>query len=40
MTIPASISQTVQQTQEWLKEVEGNAGLANETEALSVELHT
>lgn len=36
MAIPASISHTVQQTQEWLKEVEGNAGLANETEALSV----
>ena len=36
MTIPSSISHTVQQTQEWLKEVEGNAGLANETEALSV----
>lgn len=36
MTIPASISHTVQQTQEWLKEVEANAGLANETEAMSV----
>jgi uncharacterized protein (DUF2267 family) len=36
MTIPASISHTVQQTQEWLREVEANAGLANETEAMSV----
>ena len=35
MTIPATISHTVQQTQEWLREVESNAGLANETEALS-----
>lgn len=36
MTIPASISHTLQQTQEWLKEVEDNAALANEAEALSV----
>jgi len=36
MTIPASISHTVQLTQEWLRQVESNAGLANETEALSV----
>lgn len=35
MTIPATISHTVQQTQEWLKEVRDNAGLANEAEALS-----
>ena len=36
MTIPASISHTLQQTHEWLREVEDNAALANETEALSV----
>lgn len=36
MTIPASISHTVQQTQEWLKEVRDNAGLSDETEALAV----
>ena len=35
MAIPKTISHTVQQTQEWLKEVESTAGLANETEALS-----
>lgn len=35
MTIPATISHTVQQTQEWLKEVRDNAGLADESEALS-----
>jgi uncharacterized protein (DUF2267 family) len=36
MTIPASITHTVQQTQEWLKEVESHTDLADETEALSV----
>jgi uncharacterized protein (DUF2267 family) len=36
MTMPAGISHTVQQTQEWLKEVECNADLANAAEALSV----
>lgn len=36
MTIPASISHALQQTQDWLKEIEDNAALANETEALSV----
>ena len=35
MTLPSSISRTVQQTQEWLKEVRDNAGLADETEALA-----
>lgn len=36
MTVPASISHSVQQAQEWLKEVRNNAGLADETEALAV----
>lgn len=36
MTIPASIAHTVQQTQEWLKELRDNADLADEAEALSV----
>ena len=35
MTVPASLAHTLQQTQEWLKEVRENAGLATETEALS-----
>lgn len=36
MTIPASIAHTVQQTQEWLKELRDNADLENEEEALGV----
>lgn len=36
MTIPATINHAVQQTQEWLKELRDTAGLADETEALSV----
>lgn len=36
MTIPATISHAVQQSQEWLKELRDTAGLADETEALSV----
>ena len=36
MTIPATIAHTVQQTQEWLKELRDNADLADESEALSV----
>lgn len=36
MTIPGSISHTVQQTHGWLREIEENAALANETEALRV----
>lgn len=36
MSIPATISHAVQQAQEWLKELEMTAGLADETEALSV----
>ena len=36
MTVPATISHTVQQTQEWLKEVRDDAGLASEAEAYSV----
>jgi uncharacterized protein (DUF2267 family) len=36
MTIPAPIARTVQQTQEWLKELRDNADLADEAEALSV----
>jgi uncharacterized protein (DUF2267 family) len=36
MTIPAPIAHTVQQTQEWLKELRDNADLADEGEALSV----
>lgn len=35
MTVPATISHAVQQCQEWLKELRDNAGLADETEALS-----
>ena len=36
MTIPSPIAHTVQQTQEWLKELRDNADLADEAEALSV----
>lgn len=36
MTIPASLSHTVQQTQEWLKELRDNGGLADTSEALAV----
>lgn len=36
MAIPSTVSHTVQQTQEWLKELTINTGLADETEALSV----
>lgn len=36
MSVPATINHAVQQTQEWLKELRDNAGLADETEALSV----
>ena len=36
MTIPAPIAHTVQQTQEWLKELRDNAGLEDEATALSV----
>ncbi|KUO57012.1 MAG: hypothetical protein APF80_15520 [Alphaproteobacteria bacterium BRH_c36] len=36
MTIPATINHAVQQSQEWLKELRDTAGLADETEALSV----
>ena len=36
MTVPATIAHAVQQSQEWLKELRDNAGLASETEALSV----
>lgn len=36
MTVPATIAHTVQQTQEWLKELRDDAGLADETEALKV----
>ncbi|WP_072392339.1 DUF2267 domain-containing protein [Hyphomicrobium sp. CS1GBMeth3] len=36
MTIPASIARTVQQTQEWLKELRDNADFESEDEALSV----
>jgi len=35
MAIPPTVSHTVQQTQEWLKELQLNAGLADEAEALS-----
>lgn len=33
MTIPATIAHTVQQTQEWLKELRENASLSSEAEA-------
>jgi uncharacterized protein (DUF2267 family) len=36
MTVPATISHAVQQTQEWLKELRDNGDLANEAEAYSV----
>jgi uncharacterized protein (DUF2267 family) len=36
MTIPHTINHAVQQTQEWLKELRDNAGLADENEAYSV----
>lgn len=36
MTIPATIAHTVQQTQEWLKELRENAELADEAEAYAV----
>jgi uncharacterized protein (DUF2267 family) len=36
MTIPSSIARTVQQTQEWLKELRDNADLEDEEEALSI----
>lgn len=36
MTVPPTIAHTVQQTQEWLKELRDNADLTDEAEALSV----
>lgn len=36
MTLPATVSHTVQQTQEWLKELRDNADLDDEAAALSV----
>src|SRR5690606_17101677 len=36
MTIPTPIAHTVQQTQEWLKELRDNADFETETTALSV----
>ena len=36
MTVPATISHAVQQSQVWLKEIRDNAGLEDESEALSV----
>ena len=36
MTLPASIAHTIQQTQEWLKELRDNAGFDDEAEALGV----
>ncbi|HRO49531.1 MAG TPA: DUF2267 domain-containing protein [Hyphomicrobium sp.] len=36
MTIPSPIARTVQQTQEWLKELRDNADFETETAALSV----
>jgi len=36
MTIPTTIAHAVQQTQEWLKELRDNGGLASEAEAYSV----
>lgn len=35
MTIPASVAHTVQQTQEWLKELRDNSDLGDEAAALS-----
>jgi uncharacterized protein (DUF2267 family) len=36
MTLPATLSHAVQQTQEWLKELRDNGDLADESTALSV----
>ena len=36
MTVPPTVAHAVQQSQEWLKELRDNAGLADETEAWSV----
>ena len=36
MTIPSTVAHTVQQTQEWLKELRENASLADEAEAYAV----
>ena len=36
MTHPAAVSHTVQQLQEWLREISTTAGLGDKTEALSV----
>lgn len=36
MSVPATIAHTVQQTQEWLKELRENANLASEAEAYAV----
>jgi uncharacterized protein (DUF2267 family) len=36
MTVPSAISHSVQQTQEWLKELQTNVGLVDENEALSI----
>ena len=36
MSIPTAVAHTVQQTQEWLKELRDNSGLSDEAEALSV----
>jgi len=36
MTIPAPVAHTVQQTQEWPKELGDNADLSDEAEALGV----
>src|SRR5690606_2616530 len=36
MTVPSPIAHAVQQTQEWLKELRDNGGLASESEAYAV----
>ena len=36
MTVPTTIAHAIQQTQEWLKELRDNGGLASEAEAHSV----
>jgi uncharacterized protein (DUF2267 family) len=36
MTLPATLSHAVQQTQEWLKQLRDNGDLADESEALSL----
>jgi uncharacterized protein (DUF2267 family) len=36
MTVPATLSRAIQQTQEWLKELRDNGDLADETTAYSV----